>query len=38
MTMSINLNSENLIQEINSVFLYSYVAVGLEKLPTWKLR
>lgn len=37
MAKSINLNSENLILEIHSIF-HRYVAVGPEKLHTWKLR
>lgn len=37
MAKSINLNSENLIQEIHFIF-HRYVVVGPEKLHTWKLR
>lgn len=37
MAKSINLNSENLIQEVRPVF-HRYVAVGPEKLHTRKLR
>lgn len=33
MAKSINLNSENLIQEIHSIF-HTYIAVGQEKLHT----